>query len=46
MSRRAHSKMIMRAADRSDTAMPTIENSCSGTTENPVIKSKFSRIKL
>src|SRR5271165_6640031 len=33
-------------ADSSDTAMPTMEKSCSGTTEKPVIKSKFRRIKL
>ena len=26
--------------------MPIMENNCSGTTENPVIRSKFSRIKL
>ena len=26
--------------------MPTMENSCSGTTEKPVIRSKFRRIKL
>src|SRR5258707_6642847 len=33
-------------ADMSATSMPTMENSCSGTTENPVIKSKFRRIRL
>src|SRR5579863_3261390 len=27
-------------------SMPTMEKSCRGTTENPVIKSKFSRIRL
>ncbi len=26
--------------------MPTMEKSCRGTTEKPVIKSKFKRIKL
>ncbi len=33
-------------AESSATDMPTMEKSCSGTTEKPVIKSKFRRIKL
>ena len=32
--------------DAIEISMPTMEKSCSGTTEKPVIKSKFRRIKL
>jgi len=34
------------ASDSADTSIPNIEKSCSGTSENPVIRSKFSRISL
>ena len=44
--RRRTNRTIISAADSSDTAMPTMENSCSGTTEKPVIRSKFRRIRL
>ena len=44
--RRRPSRTIISAAESRDTAMPTMEKSCNGTTEKPVIKSKFRRIRL
>ncbi len=29
-----------------ETSMPNIENICSGTSENPVMRSKFRRMSL
>ena len=34
------------ASASADTSIPNIENSCSGTSEKPVMRSKFSRISL
>ena len=34
------------SADSSDKVMPSSENICSGTSEKPVIRSKFRRMRL
>ena len=33
-------------AEPNEISVPSSENICSGTTENPVTRSKFSRIRL
>src|SRR5450432_3633251 len=45
-TRRRTNKNTKNSADSNDTAMPIMENNCSGTTEKPVMRSKFRRIKL
>jgi hypothetical protein len=45
MMRRTN-KYSTKRADRVATAMPAMEKSCNGTTEKPVIRSKFRRTKL
>ena len=46
MKRRTSSSDEQRAPRRSDRIMPMSENHCSGTTEKPVTRSKFRRIRL
>ena len=44
MNRRRAARITTSSAEARDTTMPNIEKSCRGTTEKPVMRSKFSRM--